>query len=88
MAIATSVGGIPDILEEGRSGFLATAADASAIDDALERAWSARNRWREMGRYAYGHIRDIMPDEPLEDFLAILAKTPAIVDVLHNRKIT
>jgi glycosyltransferase involved in cell wall biosynthesis len=51
-AIGTPVGGIPELIEEGRTGWLARTTDVADVADALERAWRDRTKWREMGREA------------------------------------
>jgi glycosyltransferase involved in cell wall biosynthesis len=50
--VATAVSGIPEWVEEGRSGFLAEAPTVHHLRLALERAWENRHRWREMGEAA------------------------------------
>jgi glycosyltransferase involved in cell wall biosynthesis len=50
--IATAVGGIPELVEDGVTGFLAEAATVPAFSGALERAWSARERWPAIGEAA------------------------------------
>lgn len=50
--VATAVSGIPEWVEEGRTGFLAEAPTMHHLRLALERAWENRNRWREMGKAA------------------------------------
>jgi hypothetical protein len=34
------------------------------LDDAMERAWQNRARWREMGVQAKGKVTQIMPENP------------------------
>jgi glycosyltransferase involved in cell wall biosynthesis len=50
--VATAVSGIPEWVEEGRTGFLAEAPTLHHLGLALERAWENRHRWREMGEAA------------------------------------
>ncbi len=52
-AIVTDVGGNLEWLEDGKTGFVASAATAKSIYAALERAWSARNAWTHMGIQAH-----------------------------------
>jgi glycosyltransferase involved in cell wall biosynthesis len=50
--IATKVGGIPDILCEGKTGHLLDVDDAAGLGDALEALISEPARRREMGRHS------------------------------------
>ncbi len=50
--VATAVSGIPEWVEEGRTGFLAEGPTVHHLRLALERAWENRHRWREMGEAA------------------------------------
>jgi len=51
-AIGTPVGGIPELIEDGSTGWLARTTDAVDIADALERAWLDCSKWDEMGKAA------------------------------------
>ena len=72
LAIATDVGGIPEVLEDNQTGFLAKGASFHAIDEALERAWSQRDRWEHLGLRAAQRIREMVPSNPSEDFVTRL----------------
>ena len=50
--VATAVSGIPEWVEEGKTGFLAEAPTVHHLRLALERAWENRHRWRDMGEVA------------------------------------
>jgi len=47
--VATSVSGIPEWVEDGKTGFLAQGTSVKDLAAVLERAWENRHRWREMG---------------------------------------
>ena len=64
VAIVTDVGGNAEVVEDGATGYLAAAPTEDAIDDAMERAWSERHRWREIGAAAATRIRTLIPPEP------------------------
>jgi glycosyltransferase involved in cell wall biosynthesis len=49
--VATSVGGIPEVVEDGRSGLLVPPGDAPALEAAIERLWTDRELAERMGRY-------------------------------------
>jgi glycosyltransferase involved in cell wall biosynthesis len=50
--VATRVGGIPDILRDGRTGHLLDVDDAGALGDTLEALIAEPARRREMGRHS------------------------------------
>lgn len=62
--IVTAVGGIPEIVADGETGWVAAAPTEDALDEAMERAWNARHRWREVGKAAAASIRTLVPPEP------------------------
>src|SRR5262249_43128215 len=55
-AMGTPVGGIPELIVDGESGWLACTTDVSDIAEALERVWSERSRWRAYGQNAQARI--------------------------------
>jgi glycosyltransferase involved in cell wall biosynthesis len=55
-AVVTDVGGNASMIEQEELGFLAAAASVQALDEALERAWKAKNQWQEMGEKAHQAI--------------------------------
>lgn len=67
-AIVTNVGGIPEVLEDEQTGFIASAATEDAFDEALERAWERRHDWEEMGLRAARRIRELIPEDPAAIF--------------------
>ena len=48
-AVVTDVGGNTEWIENGRTGFVADAPNATLFGVALERAWLAQTDWQEMG---------------------------------------
>jgi glycosyltransferase involved in cell wall biosynthesis len=50
--VATRVGGLPDKVIPGRTGWLAEAGDAGSLTSALREALANRHRWQEFGRAA------------------------------------
>jgi glycosyltransferase involved in cell wall biosynthesis len=54
--IATSVGGLPEIIEEGRNGFLVRPEDPAALAAAVDRFFALRNR-ESMEQAAVGSAR-------------------------------
>lgn len=78
MPITTKVGRAAELIDDGESGFIAPAATAELVDQALERAWQRRDEWQAMGQRAAQAIRERHSLRPSEDFadriLAIAAK--------------
>jgi glycosyltransferase involved in cell wall biosynthesis len=69
MAIVTDVGGNTELVEDGITGFVAASPSVQAVDDALERAWEAREAWREMGIGAGRKVREEIIEHPVENFI-------------------
>jgi len=81
VAVATDVGGNAEVIEDGRTGFIADAATEASFDRALERAWQRRGEWREIGAAAAAAIRTLVPPDPaaaLADRLIALAGEQAL----------
>jgi glycosyltransferase involved in cell wall biosynthesis len=48
-AVGTPIGGIPELIRDGETGWLARSASLIDIEDALERMWADRQRWADIG---------------------------------------
>jgi glycosyltransferase involved in cell wall biosynthesis len=73
-AVGTPVGGIPEVIREGETGWLAASTEAVDVAAALERAWLARAEWPTVGRRAAEVVRNRHVRGPaLEEILAALA---------------
>jgi glycosyltransferase involved in cell wall biosynthesis len=48
--VGAAIGGIPELIDEGRDGFLFTAGDEGSLVKALERMRECAPQWPEMGR--------------------------------------
>jgi glycosyltransferase involved in cell wall biosynthesis len=68
MPITTNVGRAAELIDDGHSGFIAPAATAELLDQALERAWACRDDWRAIGQRAAHAIRTRHSLRPAEDF--------------------
>ena len=64
VAITTDVAGSSEMVDDGRTGFLAAAATENALDEALERAWQRRHEWRSIGAAAAAAARTLVPSDP------------------------
>jgi len=62
--IVTNVSGNSEAFIDNETGFLAEGANAIYVDDALERAWSRRDEWEEIGNKAKQYIKSIVPEFP------------------------
>jgi glycosyltransferase involved in cell wall biosynthesis len=49
--VATRVGGIPEVIEDGRSGLLVPPGNARAVGEAMERLWTDRQLASRLGEY-------------------------------------
>ena len=67
-SIVTDVAGNAELLEDGVTGFVAAAATARHLGEALERAWARRAEWRAMGEAAAVAVRRQVPEDPALDF--------------------
>jgi glycosyltransferase involved in cell wall biosynthesis len=71
-AICNRTAGVPEILDDGVTGFLSPAPEVDLFAEAMERAWENRSRWREMGLRAADKVRAMVPEKPAETFAARL----------------
>jgi glycosyltransferase involved in cell wall biosynthesis len=74
-AIVTDVAGNGEVTQDGRTGFLASAAAAGPIDDALDRAWHARETWPTLGLAAREVALSFLTPEPVAAFCDAIVDT-------------
>lgn len=75
--LATAVAGIPELIKDGRNGFLAEAPTVEHLQRCLEEAWVKRGQWPEMGRAAHVAAAERAKEVPavkLAQELLLLAK--------------
>jgi glycosyltransferase involved in cell wall biosynthesis len=70
--IVTNEGGTSEVLEQGRTGFIANAAKVDEFDHAMERAWAVREQWSYIGKAAGTAVRTMVPPDPVASFTAKL----------------
>jgi glycosyltransferase involved in cell wall biosynthesis len=81
--IVTDVAGNAEMVTDDVTGFVAEAPKPACLNEAMERAWNARNRWREMGLAAAAKVRQLLPEDPIADFIQRLPLpfgSPMVVD--------
>lgn len=74
MVIGTPVGGLPDYIVDGETGFLAEGNDFFAIDSVLERAWEKRTSWKSLGINAGKFIRKMIPKNVEDYYVELFTK--------------
>ncbi|OYW75812.1 MAG: hypothetical protein B7Z37_11510 [Verrucomicrobia bacterium 12-59-8] len=75
--IATPAGGIAEMMEPGRTGFLAAACDTNALHAVMEEAWGQRERWGGLGEEGRKLVQARIPAEPVTVFVDHLLKLAA-----------
>jgi glycosyltransferase involved in cell wall biosynthesis len=72
-ALGTPVGGIPELISEGKTGWLSNACTAGAIGEQLDLCWKERDRWKEYGSNAQQYVTAAYNEDvsfpPLVDIL-------------------
>lgn len=77
-AIAASAGGNAEVMIDNVTGFLAATPSETALDEALERAWTRRTDWPALGAEASRHIRTLVPPNATQQF------TRQVIDVARE----
>lgn len=72
--IGTDVGGVSEVVEHGRSGWVAESPTAAALDRALESAWRSRHDWNVVGAHASRQIRSLVPRDPVGAYVDLLVQ--------------
>ena len=68
VCIMTDTGRNRELCDDGKSSFIASSATARGLDEALERAWQARDQWKAMGDLAGKTIRERYSRDPIGDY--------------------
>ncbi len=66
--ITSDIAGNAEYLKDGETGFIAAAPTPDLLDAAMERAWSVRDRWMDMGLRARNDALGILPADPYAAF--------------------
>jgi glycosyltransferase involved in cell wall biosynthesis len=68
--VASRIGGIPELVEDGSTGLLFPPGDAGALADAIRRLWSDPDERRRLGKNARARIeRDLAADAHYTRFM-------------------
>jgi glycosyltransferase involved in cell wall biosynthesis len=67
-ALVTNVGGAAELVIDGETGFMSDFPTVPQLDTALEKAWSMREDWEQIGINAGKKIRDIYGGDPMKEF--------------------
>ena len=73
-AISTCVGGIPEILEDGKNGIMITPGDKSALYHAVCQMINSPSKRMEMGEDAFKTSRNHLPDQVEESLKLLYSK--------------
>jgi glycosyltransferase involved in cell wall biosynthesis len=63
-AVATDVGGNTELITENDTGFIAVSPSTEAFAAAMENAWSAMDKWKNLGNNAFNKINSVLDREP------------------------
>jgi len=73
--VATAVGGIPEVLEDGRSGYLVASGDAAALAGRVADLLRDRDARRAMGLHGQRQVRQHFSFErQVEKYLELFAR--------------
>ena len=75
MVIATNVGDANELIIENETGFIISAATIKLIDEALEKAWLARNEIIKMGINSRKHLFNYITKDPITQFAEQIEKS-------------
>jgi len=73
-ALGTPVGGIPELIVEGQTGWLCRTVHLCDISDKLEEVWLQKDRWKQMGEKAQKLIdQKYNQEQSIEELSLLLA---------------
>lgn len=64
IVVATDVGGVGEILQDGTTGYLAEAPTVRSFAAAMERAWQSRPHWPDVARHAHARAKALAGEDP------------------------
>ncbi len=70
--VGATIGGIPELIDEGQDGVLYTAGDEDSLVEAMEKMMAAQPRWPEMGLHGRNKAQTLFgPEAHLQRILSI-----------------
>jgi len=75
-AMVTDVAGNAEWIEEGITGFVASAPTVGLIAEAMDRAWAARATWEPMGQACHQHMEQYHDPRPEKQMLEQMMEQP------------
>lgn len=66
LVISTPVGGIPEVIEDGKNGILFTPGDKEALYQAIEKLHTDKIQRKSMGELSYSKVQSYFPDNVSE----------------------
>ena len=76
-AVVTRAGGNAELIQDGITGFVSPGMHPEIIRETLERAWTERGRWSEMGQAAFARANQIVPRDWAAQMLALVETAAA-----------
>jgi glycosyltransferase involved in cell wall biosynthesis len=73
-SVATPIGGVPDLVDDGATGFLANASSAEAVSIAISRCLSAVSQLPDIGLKARQHAVAHLNNDVVGDFCAFVKR--------------
>lgn len=74
-AVVSDVGGISEVIEEGKTGFIAEAPSVKSFSRALDRAFLLRETWEKMGNEAFLSVASKIHLHPETEILYSISKS-------------
>jgi len=86
--IVTAVGGSAEVIADNKTGFLAAHPTPEHLDDAMERAWQRRYEWHQIGKEARESVLNLVPDDPVGDFVNRIESIAELIGKDLETKVT
>lgn len=71
-SVSTDVGDVRELVHEGVTGCLASAATTELYASALERMWNLRQKWPEMSVKSYEYIENWLGNDPAQELADLI----------------
>src|SRR4030095_11657288 len=70
--VVTNVGGIPEWIEEGKSGHIADLPSEDSFENAMEKTWQHPDDWGKMGEYGHQRAIELCDPQPGATLLELI----------------